>query len=84
MWYCEVCRGRDVKVRMRLLIHQQYHLGHHYHYVAHLLPALMGHVEDIVVAVTEQGRHSPEFDALLAPYSPNAMVGFTICPGGVH
>lgn len=54
---------------MRVLIEQQFHLGHHYQYVAHLLPALSSLVDEVVVAITPAGRESSEFKSSLAPFS---------------
>ncbi len=53
---------------MRVLVFEQFHLGHHYHYLHHLLPPLIDLVDEVVVAVTEEGRRSEEFTAKLAPY----------------
>ncbi len=52
---------------MRVLIDQQFHPGHHYQYLAKLLPVLVTVVDDVVVAVTKEGLASPEFQAFLAP-----------------
>lgn len=54
---------------MRVLIEQQFHLGHHYQYVAHLLPALSRLVDEVVVAITPAGCASKEFASSLAPFS---------------
>ncbi|HET9218282.1 MAG TPA: hypothetical protein VFR18_14960, partial [Terriglobia bacterium] len=54
---------------MRVLIDQQFHPGHHYQYVAQLLPAVCGLADDVVVAVTPAGRASVEFEAFLKPFS---------------
>jgi glycosyltransferase involved in cell wall biosynthesis len=54
---------------MRVLIEQQFHLGHHYQYVAHLLPALSNLVDEVVVAITPAGRESAEFESSLAAFS---------------
>jgi glycosyltransferase involved in cell wall biosynthesis len=55
---------------MRVLIDQQYHLGHHYHYIAHLLPTLVETAGEVIVAVTPQGLESEEFTNFLATFSP--------------
>jgi len=55
---------------LKVLIDQQFHLGHHYHYIAHLLPALTAVVEDVTVAVTPAGLASDEFRDTLAPFAP--------------
>ncbi len=54
---------------MKVLVDQQFHLGHHYHYIAHLLPGLIGRGDDVVVAVTQEGLESVEFNNLLARFS---------------
>jgi glycosyltransferase involved in cell wall biosynthesis len=54
---------------MRVLIDQQFHLGHHYQYLAHLLPALTPLVDEVVVATTREGQTSDQFQSLLAPFS---------------
>jgi glycosyltransferase involved in cell wall biosynthesis len=53
---------------MKVLIHQQFHLGHHYQFVQCLLPEL-AKVADVIVAVTPQGRQSIEFSTFLEPFS---------------
>jgi len=55
---------------MRVLVNQQYHLGHHYQYIEHLLPALTAVVDDVVVAVTPAGQASDQFKSFLAPFQP--------------
>ena len=54
---------------MRVLIPQQYHSGHFYQYIAFLLPALSAVADEVVVAVTPEGRASDEFAALLAGFA---------------
>jgi len=54
---------------MRVLIHQQAHLGHHYQYVGHLLPSLLSASNDVVVAVTPAGLASEEFGSYLKAFS---------------
>jgi glycosyltransferase involved in cell wall biosynthesis len=54
---------------MRVLVHQQAHLGHHYQYVGHLLPSLLRVADDVIVAVTPNGLGSQEFEAFLATFS---------------
>jgi len=53
---------------MRVLINQQAHLGHHYQYVAHLLPSLITVADDVVVAVTPGGHTSEQYQTFLAPF----------------
>ena len=52
---------------MRVLVHQQFHLGHHYIYLSHLLPRLRDIAADVVVALTPAGLKSAEFAAFLEP-----------------
>jgi hypothetical protein len=54
---------------MRVLIPQQYHGGHFYQYIAYVLPALIRVADEVVVAVTPEGRASPEFASSLAEFS---------------
>jgi glycosyltransferase involved in cell wall biosynthesis len=61
---------------VRVLVHQQFHLGHHYQYVAHLLPSLIPLVDEVVVAITPDGASSTEYRAFLAPFEPR--VGFDV------
>ena len=74
---------------MRVLIDQQFHRGHHYHYIAHLLPALIRAVDDVVVAVTPVGLASEEFQSILASFAPHVRFEpiledevILICPPG--
>ena len=53
---------------MRVLVHQQFHLGHHYQYLSHLLPSLIPLVDEVVVAITPAGASSVEFGAFLAAF----------------
>ena len=54
---------------MKVLIDQQFHLGHHYQYLAHLLPALTQMVPEVVVAITAAGRASTEFSSFLTEFT---------------
>jgi glycosyltransferase involved in cell wall biosynthesis len=54
---------------MRILIDQHFHLGHHYHYIAHLLPALLAQQDEAIVAVTPEGMRSSEFVEILKPFA---------------
>ena len=53
---------------MRILIDQQFHQGHHYQYVGHLLPSLV-EAGEVVVATTGEGQASKEFESFLAPFA---------------
>lgn len=52
---------------MKVLVHEQHHIGHHYNYLRHLLPRLADLVEEVVVAITPEGQRSEEFQTFLAP-----------------
>lgn len=62
------------KPRMRVLIDQQFHLGHHYQYLNQLLPTLIPLVDEVVVAITEAGRGSQEFASFLAPFERTVRI----------
>jgi len=53
---------------MRVLIDQQFHLGHHYQYIGHLLAPLAAAAE-VVVAITREGQESKEFRTFLEPFA---------------
>ena len=53
---------------MKVLIYQQFHPGHHYHFVRQLLPGLLDLTRDVVVALTADGRASMQFEQSLAPF----------------
>ena len=52
---------------MRVLVYQQFHPGHHYLYLQHLLPPLAKVASEVIVAVTAEGQASPEFATFLKP-----------------
>jgi glycosyltransferase involved in cell wall biosynthesis len=54
---------------MRVLVYEQLHAGHYYYYPHYLLPGLLEITDDVVCAVTAEGRSSPQFNDLLAPYA---------------
>lgn len=58
---------------MRVLVHQQFHLGHHYQYLAHLLPSLIPLVDEVVVAITPAGAASVEFRSFLASFDTHVQ-----------
>ena len=66
---------------MRVLIYQQFHPGHHYRFLHHLIPALAQVADDIVVALTPEGRASDEFRLLLEPHAAIARFDATLPPG---
>ena len=53
---------------MRVLVYQQLHAGHCYHYLHYLLPELLQITDDVVVALSAEGIASSEFTDLLAPF----------------
>jgi glycosyltransferase involved in cell wall biosynthesis len=54
---------------MRVLVYEQFHPGHYYQYLHCLLPAILEITDEVVVAITQEGRASVEFAELLAPYA---------------
>jgi glycosyltransferase involved in cell wall biosynthesis len=52
---------------MRVLVHEQEYAGHHFQYLAHLLPRLVDQVDEVVVTITPMAHESVEFRTLLAP-----------------
>jgi glycosyltransferase involved in cell wall biosynthesis len=54
---------------MRVLLYEQFHAGHYYHCLHHILPRLIGLVDEVVVAVTPLGRASAEFKSLLEQFA---------------
>ena len=54
---------------MRLLVHEQEYSGHHFHYLAYILPSLAGLVDEVVVAITPTAARSVEYRKLLEPIS---------------
>lgn len=53
---------------MRILVYQHFHPGHHLSFVGHLLPALGELGAEVVVALTEEGLASQEFEQFLAAH----------------
>jgi glycosyltransferase involved in cell wall biosynthesis len=53
---------------MRVLIYENCHLGHHYLYVQHMLPALIETGAEVVVSISAEGRKSEEFRDRLLPF----------------
>jgi len=52
---------------MRVLVSEHHHRGHYYRYLSHLVPAVAAVASETVVAVTREGRASPEFSTYLQP-----------------
>ena len=65
---------------MRVLIHQQFHLGHHYQYLTHLLPPLISLADEVIVAITALGSSSIEFQTFLAPFKPRVQFDASLPP----
>jgi glycosyltransferase involved in cell wall biosynthesis len=59
---------------MRVLLYEQFHSGHYYHCHHHILPRLIGLVDEVVVAVTPLGRSSSEFKSLLEPFADSVHI----------
>lgn len=55
---------------MRVMLFEQWYAGHHFHYIATLIPPLLEMGVDVVVAICPRGRNSREFASLIAPYLP--------------
>jgi glycosyltransferase involved in cell wall biosynthesis len=65
---------------MRVLLYEQWHWGHHYHCLLHILPRLIELVDEVVVAVTPVGRESPEFKAFLEPFADRIRIHASVPP----
>lgn len=65
---------------MRVLIYQQFHLGHHYQYVAFLLPELVRVVDKVIVAITPAGQASAEYQSFLAPFEDRVTFAPVVPP----
>ena len=50
---------------MKVLVYEQFHSGHYYQYLSHLLRPLAAITNDLIVAITKEGRASSEFAAYL-------------------
>lgn len=59
---------------MRVLLYEQWHNGHHYHYLHHILPRLIGLADEVVVGVTALGSRTPEFRDLLEPFADRVRI----------
>lgn len=53
---------------MRVLVHEQFHFGHFYQYVHHLLPLLIDLVDEVIVPVPDKNRETVEFSSLIGPF----------------
>lgn len=54
---------------MRVLVHEQFHIGHFYQHIHHLLPTLIDVVDEVVLAITARGRKTIEFTSLIEPFA---------------
>jgi len=59
---------------MRVLLYEQWHEGHHFHSLHHILPRLIGVADEVVVAVTDLGRSSVEFKNVLEPFADRVRI----------
>lgn len=62
---------------MRLMFYAPQHTGHHFAYLARMLPAFMGLPVEIVVATTPVAIISKEYERTLAPFSQS--IRFVTC-----
>jgi glycosyltransferase involved in cell wall biosynthesis len=62
---------------MRLMFYAPQHTGHHFAYLARMLPAFIGLPVEIVVATTERALESNEYARTLAPLA--ASIRFVPC-----
>lgn len=63
---------------MRVLLYEQWHTGHYYHCLSHILPRLIGLVDEVVVAVTAWGRGTTEFQHLIEPFAGRIRIDASI------
>lgn len=54
---------------MRVLIQEQQYGGHHFLYLAYILPRLLEVIDEAIVTLSPLGRESTEFATYLAPFS---------------
>jgi len=66
---------------MRVLVYQQLHAGHCYHYLHYLLPELLQITDDVVVALSAEGIASSEFTDLLAHFANRVRFDGTLPSG---
>ena len=59
---------------MRVLLSEQWHLGHHFYYVSNILPALTQLVDDVVLGISPMGRDSVEFQRYIEPYADRLTI----------
>ncbi len=63
---------------MRVMLFEQWHAGHHFQYVAALIPPLLEMGVDVVVAICPRGRSSREFTSLIAPHLPQITIDSSV------
>jgi len=63
---------------MRVMLFEQWYAGHHFHYVAALIPPLLEIGVDVVVAISPRGHNSREFASLIAPYRPRIAIDSSV------
>jgi hypothetical protein len=69
---------------MRVLVYEEWYLGHCFQYLQHILPRLISEVDEVVVAITPEGRESPEFASLLAPFADRVRFDAFMKPHDVY
>jgi len=65
---------------LRVLVYEPNHTGHHYPYLARMLPALTDLPVQIVLATTREGRDSQEFASTLAPFQDRIQIDVSCTP----
>jgi len=63
---------------MRVLVYEQFHFGHFYQYVHHLLPLLIDLVDEVIVPVPDKSRKTVEFSLLIEPFSDRISIDSNI------
>src|SRR5262245_60036580 len=65
---------------MQMLFYEPDHTGHHFAYLARMLPGFTDLPIEIVLATTPQSRDSAEFAKLLAPFGDRIEVRTCLTP----
>lgn len=63
---------------MRVMLFEQWFAGHHFHYIATLIPPLLEMGVEVVVAISPRGHNSREFKSLIAPYLPRITLDSSV------
>jgi glycosyltransferase involved in cell wall biosynthesis len=64
--------------RMRVAVYEPDHRGHHYAYLAHVLPAISELVDHVTLVTTPTGANSPQFQLHLSKYADRFQVDASI------